>query len=116
MSELRFVRLGFGDEAVEYQQAWQKQRDIHAARFADEVFRVMRHGEARTTDTGQRVVLPPTPRPKQTFHLAAECTITALTVNPGTSSASVLGAPASISPTTPVTFVYDNDRLLWTRW
>ncbi|MFE9396213.1 lipoyl(octanoyl) transferase LipB [Streptomyces flavidovirens] len=37
MSELRFVRLGFGEEAVEYQVAWQKQREVHAARFADEV-------------------------------------------------------------------------------
>ncbi|MEU4492589.1 lipoyl(octanoyl) transferase LipB [Streptomyces sp. NPDC023998] len=37
MSELRFVRLGFGEEAVEYQEAWQKQRDVHAARFADEI-------------------------------------------------------------------------------
>ncbi|MFI5802937.1 lipoyl(octanoyl) transferase LipB [Streptomyces sp. NPDC051561] len=37
MSELRFVRLGFGDDAVEYQEAWQKQREVHAARFADEV-------------------------------------------------------------------------------
>ncbi|GAA3489839.1 hypothetical protein GCM10018987_39220 [Streptomyces cremeus] len=37
MSELRFVRLGFGDEAVEYQEAWQKQREVHAARFEDAV-------------------------------------------------------------------------------
>ncbi|WP_406403071.1 lipoyl(octanoyl) transferase LipB [Streptomyces sp. NBC_00879] len=37
MSELRFVHLGFGDEAVEYQAAWQKQREVHAARFADEI-------------------------------------------------------------------------------
>ncbi|MBH1933540.1 lipoyl(octanoyl) transferase LipB [Streptomyces sp. AV19] len=37
MSELRFVRLGFGAEAVEYQEAWQEQRRVHAARFADEV-------------------------------------------------------------------------------
>ncbi|MFE7133516.1 lipoyl(octanoyl) transferase LipB [Streptomyces sp. NPDC057638] len=37
MGELRFVRLGFGDRAVEYQEAWQKQREVHAARFADEV-------------------------------------------------------------------------------
>ncbi|WP_328325795.1 MULTISPECIES: lipoyl(octanoyl) transferase LipB [unclassified Streptomyces] len=36
MSELRFVRLGFGEEAVEYREAWQKQREVHAARFADE--------------------------------------------------------------------------------
>ncbi|WP_329036678.1 lipoyl(octanoyl) transferase LipB [Streptomyces sp. NBC_00178] len=37
MSELRFVRLGFGDEAVDYQEAWQKQREVHAARFEDTV-------------------------------------------------------------------------------
>jgi lipoyl(octanoyl) transferase len=37
VSELRFVRLGFGEEAVEYQEAWQKQREVHAARFADEI-------------------------------------------------------------------------------
>jgi lipoyl(octanoyl) transferase len=37
VSELRFVHLGFGTEAVEYQEAWQEQRRVHAARFADEV-------------------------------------------------------------------------------
>jgi lipoyl(octanoyl) transferase len=37
VSELRFVHLGFGDDAVEYQEAWQEQRRVHAARFADEV-------------------------------------------------------------------------------
>ncbi|MGX2997655.1 lipoyl(octanoyl) transferase LipB [Streptomyces sp. JNUCC 64] len=37
MSELRFVRLGFGADAVEYQAAWDEQRRVHAARFADEV-------------------------------------------------------------------------------
>ncbi|MFJ9579433.1 lipoyl(octanoyl) transferase LipB [Streptomyces sp. NPDC101191] len=37
MSELRFVRLGFGEDAVEYRAAWDKQREVHAARFADEV-------------------------------------------------------------------------------
>ncbi|MFD9500800.1 lipoyl(octanoyl) transferase LipB [Streptomyces sp. NPDC060035] len=37
MSELRFVRLGFGEEAVDYQEAWQKQREVHAARFEDSV-------------------------------------------------------------------------------
>ncbi|MGP4110720.1 lipoyl(octanoyl) transferase LipB [Streptomyces sp. 4N509B] len=37
MSELRFVRLGFGADAVEYHAAWQEQRRVHAARFADEV-------------------------------------------------------------------------------
>ncbi|UUN26486.1 lipoyl(octanoyl) transferase LipB [Streptomyces sp. FIT100] len=37
MSELRFVHLGFGDDAVEYQAAWDEQRRVHAARFAGEV-------------------------------------------------------------------------------
>lgn len=37
MSELRFVRLGFGPEAVEYTEAWQKQRELHAARFEETV-------------------------------------------------------------------------------
>ena len=37
MSEMRFVRLGFGADAVEYQQAWDEQRRVHAARFADEI-------------------------------------------------------------------------------
>ncbi|MEV6393884.1 lipoyl(octanoyl) transferase LipB [Streptomyces sp. NPDC051907] len=37
MSDLRFVQLGFGEEAVEYQEAWQRQREVHAARFADEI-------------------------------------------------------------------------------
>ncbi|GAA2042637.1 lipoyl(octanoyl) transferase LipB [Streptomyces carpaticus] len=37
MSELRFVHLGFGDEAVEYHAAWQEQRRVHTARFADEI-------------------------------------------------------------------------------
>ncbi|MFE0107247.1 lipoyl(octanoyl) transferase LipB [Streptomyces sp. NPDC059009] len=37
MSEMQFVRLGFGADAVEYQEAWDEQRRVHAARFADEV-------------------------------------------------------------------------------
>jgi lipoyl(octanoyl) transferase len=37
VSELRFVHLGFGAGAVEYQEAWQEQRRVHAARFADEI-------------------------------------------------------------------------------
>ncbi|MCM2576368.1 lipoyl(octanoyl) transferase LipB [Streptomyces meridianus] len=37
MSELRFARLGFGADAVEYQEAWEEQRRVHAARFADEI-------------------------------------------------------------------------------
>ncbi|MFJ2604648.1 lipoyl(octanoyl) transferase LipB [Streptomyces sp. NPDC091279] len=37
MSGLRFVRMGFGADAVDYQEAWDEQRRVHAARFADEV-------------------------------------------------------------------------------
>ncbi|WP_333770273.1 lipoyl(octanoyl) transferase LipB [Streptomyces sp. IBSBF 2435] len=37
MSELQFVHLGFGADAVEYGKAWQRQRTVHAARFADEI-------------------------------------------------------------------------------
>ncbi|WP_455355444.1 lipoyl(octanoyl) transferase LipB [Streptomyces sp. SYSU K217416] len=37
MTELRFVHLGFGAEAVEYQAAWDEQRRVHAARFADDI-------------------------------------------------------------------------------
>lgn len=37
MSGLRFVRMGFGADAVEYQVAWDEQRRVHAARFEDEV-------------------------------------------------------------------------------
>ncbi|MBO8184680.1 lipoyl(octanoyl) transferase LipB [Streptomyces spirodelae] len=35
--ELRFVHLGFGDSAVDYLDAWQEQKRVHAARFADEI-------------------------------------------------------------------------------
>jgi lipoyl(octanoyl) transferase len=37
VSELRYVHLGFGEESVEYREAWQEQRRVHAARFADEL-------------------------------------------------------------------------------
>ena len=37
VSELRFVRMGFGADAVEYQEAWDEQRRVHAARFQDEI-------------------------------------------------------------------------------
>jgi lipoyl(octanoyl) transferase len=35
VSDLNFVHLGFGKDAVDYQEAWQEQRRVHAARFAD---------------------------------------------------------------------------------
>ncbi|ANZ19132.1 lipoyl(octanoyl) transferase LipB [Streptomyces noursei] len=34
---LRFVHLGFGTDAVEYEAAWAEQRRVHSARFADEI-------------------------------------------------------------------------------
>ncbi|SDN68161.1 lipoyl(octanoyl) transferase LipB [Actinacidiphila guanduensis] len=37
MNELHFVHLGFGADAVDYEEAWQEQRRVHAARFADEI-------------------------------------------------------------------------------
>jgi lipoyl(octanoyl) transferase len=37
VSELHFVHLGFGADAVEYTEAWQEQRRVHGARFADEI-------------------------------------------------------------------------------
>jgi lipoyl(octanoyl) transferase len=37
VSGLRFVRMGFGADAVEYQEAWDEQRRVHAARFEDEI-------------------------------------------------------------------------------
>ncbi|GHD69870.1 octanoyltransferase [Streptomyces goshikiensis] len=37
VSELRFVHLGFGPESVEYTQAWEEQRRVHAARFEDAI-------------------------------------------------------------------------------
>ncbi|MDB1089962.1 lipoyl(octanoyl) transferase LipB [Streptomyces sp. ACA25] len=37
MTELRVVHLGFGAEAVDYQAAWQEQRRVHTARFAEEI-------------------------------------------------------------------------------
>jgi lipoyl(octanoyl) transferase len=35
--DLAYVHLGFGERAVEYQEAWDEQRRVHAARFADEI-------------------------------------------------------------------------------
>jgi lipoyl(octanoyl) transferase len=37
MGELRYVRLGFGDDAVLYEDAWAEQRRIHEARVAGTV-------------------------------------------------------------------------------
>jgi len=37
VSGLRFVRMGFGADAVEYQEAWDEQRRVHTARFTDDI-------------------------------------------------------------------------------
>jgi lipoyl(octanoyl) transferase len=37
VSDLRFVHLGFGADAVEYTRAWDEQRRVHEARFQDEI-------------------------------------------------------------------------------
>ncbi|HEX9066041.1 MAG TPA: lipoyl(octanoyl) transferase LipB, partial [Streptosporangiaceae bacterium] len=36
-SDLVFIRAGFGDDAVGYEQAWDLQRDLHARRVAGEI-------------------------------------------------------------------------------
>ncbi|WP_428394791.1 hypothetical protein [Lichenicoccus sp.] len=62
------------------------------------------------------VTLPPNALPKQTFHIASECNITSLTLGTQPPGGTILGGATSITPSTPMTFVFDNDRLLWLRW
>ncbi len=62
------------------------------------------------------VTLPPNALPKQTFHIASECNITTLTLGTQPPGGTILGAATSITPSTPMTFVFDNDRLIWLRW
>ena len=59
--------------------------------------------------------MPASPLPKQSFHVASECSVTALTLST-TVGLTVVGAASSITPSTPMTFVYDNDRGIWLRW
>ncbi len=61
------------------------------------------------------IAMPASPLPKQPFHIASECTVTALTLTT-TAGLTVVGAASSITPSTPMTFVYDNDRGIWLRW
>src|ERR1700712_5310441 len=37
MSDIEMVRAGFGDESVPYEEAWEQQRRLHAARVAGEI-------------------------------------------------------------------------------
>ncbi|WP_165989246.1 lipoyl(octanoyl) transferase LipB [Streptomyces sp. YIM 98790] len=53
-----FVRLGFGAEAVDYHRAWEEQRRVHAARFADEVPDTVLLLEHRAVYTAGRRTLP----------------------------------------------------------
>nr|WP_321986025.1 hypothetical protein [uncultured Lichenicoccus sp.] len=61
------------------------------------------------------VVMPTLPLPKQHYRIGSECTVTtlSLTVPGGTTLA---GAATTITPATPIGFVYDNDRSVWLRW
>lgn len=61
------------------------------------------------------IAMPPNALPKQPFHVASECTVNALTLTTGP-GLTVLGAASSLMPSTPMTFVYDNDRGIWLRW
>ena len=61
------------------------------------------------------VTMPLIAVPKQPFHIASECTVSALTLGVGPGQV-VTGASSSLTPSTPMTFVYDNDRLTWLRW
>ena len=61
------------------------------------------------------VSMPTLPLPKQIYEIGSECTVTALSVTvPG--GTTIVGGVTTITPTTPVRFIYDNDRLLWLRW
>ncbi len=61
------------------------------------------------------VVMPTLPLPKQHYEIASECTVTTLSLTlPG--GTTVAGGATTVSPTTPVGFIYDNDRSTWLRW
>ncbi len=94
MGELRFVRMGFGDEAVDYQVAWDEQRRVHAARFADEVpdtVILLEHPPVytagRRTEDGER---PLDGTPSSTWTAAAR--------SPGTVPASWWATPSRSCP------------------
>ena len=62
--------------------------------------------------------LPADPSQGQVSHITSECSIARLTVTPRPSGAgiSVVGAPSGMSPSTPLTFVYDSSHRVWARW
>ena len=62
--------------------------------------------------------LPTKPFQGQVSHIASECSIAhlAITPQPANAGIKVVGAPASMSPSTPLTFIYDASNRIWTRW
>ncbi|WP_428395329.1 glycosyl hydrolase family 28-related protein [Lichenicoccus sp.] len=60
--------------------------------------------------------LPPHPTQGQRVHLASECTVSRFTLQPRGQGIAVIGAPGTISPATPLTFIYDATNRIWTRW
>ena len=60
--------------------------------------------------------LPPDPVQGERFHLASECTVAHFTIRPHGDSGTVIGALTTITPSTPLTFIYDSSNKVWTRW
>lgn len=61
------------------------------------------------------ISLPTVALPKQVYHISSECSVTtlSLTVSTGTT---IVGAATGITPSTPESFLFDNDRSIWVRW
>ncbi len=62
--------------------------------------------------------LPADPFQGQVSHITSECSIVNLTVTPHPSHAGirVIGASSGMSPSTPLTFIYDKTNRVWVRW
>ena len=61
---------------------------------------------------------PTNPIQGERSHITSECSITALTLQPQPTTAgiTVSGAPAGMTPSTPLAFVYDATNKIWARW
>ncbi len=62
--------------------------------------------------------LPAKPFQGQVSHITSECRIARLAITPQPANAGirVVGAPAGMSPSTPLTFIYDASDRIWARW
>ena len=73
-----------------------------------------------TTLASLTVKRPPNPSPRKRFETGPQCAVTALTVNAGTSTGGVtpvvLGTPAGVTPSAPVTWIEEQTGKAWTRW